>query len=157
MKPLNTFAQLKDLSVPDRIEGARKAYKAQETFRLSPYQTELYNRCLLGINSIPKDQVRKMELKELVKIEADKKKAQGIINVLKQSTITNSISALFNKLFPAAPPTNGISILMKNVTDPYVNSDLNFSQLGLSKTVVVKALIRGGVLNQEDFLCLKVA
>lgn len=85
-----------------------------------------------------------------------KPRAKVLMNELKQTSITNTVSALFNGLFPNARYSPAVQILIYPIKDTTFTPTFKLAELGISRASIIKKLINHNVLP-NDFYSLKQA
>jgi hypothetical protein len=106
--------------------------KYQHSLRLSDYQYQLFMSAL------------------------QKPRAKIILNELKQEAMTNTISALFGKLFPNAPYTKQLQMLIYPVKDVSFEPNFKLAELGVTGKTIIRKLMVSHLLL-ENFYELKHA
>ena len=145
--------QLSALSNYSKSLNNQTTYMKYESDTYSEYQNYLYNRALKGLNYLPKEEVQKMCKKKRKRITNVYRRAQNIINVLKQEKTKEYTNALFSTLFPDTPLTS--FLLEDESVDEGFRNTLNFKDLNIDKDQIITIFINKGVLP-KNFLSLKV-
>jgi hypothetical protein len=122
---------------------AGKYYK--EAFSLTPYQQSLYNKCTRGFDAYSYQELKNMSVQERRDIMTKYSKTKEVLNTMKQFAITNTVSTLFNKLFPDARGT-GLSLLMFPTKDKFFRAEMSLKDLGVTRTAIIKRLIAEEIL-----------
>ena len=78
-------------------------------------------------------------------------RARVVLNELKQQALTNTISALFGKLFPNAPFTKQAKMLIMPVKDVSFVSELKLVELGVSRKTIIRKLMSSGILPENFY------
>lgn len=123
------------------------AYQQQQSEGLSPYQQKLYQIALRGYEALTPQERAKLTYNDRKTIEKCYGVTRRVMNELKQQYTTNTISALYQKLFPEARGS-GLSFLMMNVVDRTYTCHV---PLRVPKKVLIKKLVEEGVLPAETF------
>jgi hypothetical protein len=118
------------------------------------YQNYLYKRALYGLNAITQDELATMCSKKKQRIINVYKKAQVVINKLKQQATIKYTNFIFETLFPKSPITQ--FLLTENETDDKLINTLNFKDLKIDKSQIIAIFIAEGVLP-KNFLNLEKA
>jgi len=132
----------------------QKRYMSYESDVYSEYQNYLYNRALKGLNYLPKEEVLKMCKKKRKRITNVYRKAQNVVNLLKQQKTIEYTNMIFNALFPETKLTQFL-LNDKSVDENYRNT-LHFKDLNIHKSEIITIFIEKGVLP-KNFLSLKNA
>lgn len=121
-------------------------YQAQ-TFKLSLYQERLFQIATQGYQALTAEERANLSYNDRKIIEKSFGITRRVMNELKQTIMTNTISTLFGKLFPEARG-NALPLLMMNVVDRTYTTR---NDLKVSKTALIKRLVEEGVLPKEQF------
>lgn len=154
MKPattLRSFEQLSVLNKPTTITGKIYSRKTNTFLKLSPYQKMLYAVALSGTAALDPIQEKRLSKHQRRSIELLSSRANRILNMWKSQMITNTVSSLYNKLFPTAPITPALSILMMPVKCNEFEPNLSFKELGVSMKQIIDKLIHGSVLPDNFY------
>ena len=116
------------------------------------YQNYLYKRALYGLNALTEQELSTMCNKKKQRIINVYKKAQIVINKLKQQVTIKYSNFIFQTLFPKSPITQ--FLLNENETDEKWVNTLNFKDLGINKEQIISIFIAEGVLP-KNFLSLE--
>jgi hypothetical protein len=119
--------------------------------RYNQYQNYLYKRALYGLSALTQDELTTMCSKKKQRIINVYKKAQVVINKLKQQTTISYTNFIFETLFPKSPITQ--ALLAETETDDTLVNKLNFKDLGIEKSQIITIFIAEGVLP-KNFLSL---
>jgi len=122
--------------------------------RYNQYQNYLYKRALYGLSALTDDELATMCSKKKQRIVNVYKKAQGVINKLKQQATISYTNFIFETLFPNSPITQ--ALLSETETDEKLVNTLNFKDLGIDKQDIITIFIAEGVLP-KNFLSLEGA
>lgn len=122
--------------------------------RYNQYQNYLYKRALYGLSALTEDELATMCSKKKQRIVNVYKKAQGVINKLKQQATISYTNFIFETLFPNSPITQ--ALLSETKTDEKLVNTLNFKDLGIDKQDIITIFIAEGVLP-KNFLSLEGA
>ncbi len=129
------------------FNGAYSRHK--ESLELSPYQQKLFSVALNGFHAFSTQEVAAMSVEDRKTIMRCFGKTKKVLNELTQEYMTNTVSQLFNRLFPNAKGS-GLSILMQNIKDPYMDTNL---RLNIPKKVLIKRLIAESILPKDFLKC----
>ena len=131
-----------------------KTYVKYDTDGLNQYQNYLYKRALYGLSSLTEQELATMCNKKKQRIINVYKKAQTILNVLKQKISINYTNSLFLNLFPNSNLT--ASLIEHTEIDEKFKNCLTFKDLNINKTDIITIFIEEGVLP-KNFLSLQEA
>jgi hypothetical protein len=130
-----------------------KTHIQYEQDSYSNYQNYLYKRALYGLSSINQEELDSMCAKKKQRIINVYKRAQIVLNKLKQQVTINYSNFIFKTLFPNSPITQ--FLLAETETDTTFKNTLNFKDLGIDKQQIITIFIAEGVLPR-NFLSLEV-
>jgi hypothetical protein len=116
------------------------------------YQNYLYKRALYGLSSLTEQELATMCSKKRQRIINVYKRAQVVLNKLKQEATISYSNFIFKTLFPNSPITE--FLLADNHTDDKVINTLNFKDLGIDKKQIITIFMAEGVLP-KNFLSLE--
>jgi hypothetical protein len=119
--------------------------------RYNQYQNYLYKRALYGLSALTQDELATMCSKKKQRVLNVYKKAQVVINKLKQQATISYTNFIFETLFPKSPITQ--ALLAETETDDTLINKLNFKDLGIEKSQIITIFIAEGVLP-KNFLSL---
>ena len=128
-----------------------KTYMQYETDRYSQYQNYLYKRALYGLNALSEQELATMCSKKKQRIVNVYKRAQVVINKLKQEFTIRYSNFIFKTLFPNSPLTD--SLLACTEFDDKFKNTLTFKDLNISKEDIITIFIAEGILP-KNFLSL---
>ncbi len=131
--------------------NAGKTYMQYETDRYSQYQNYLYKRALYGLNALSEQELATMCSKKKQRIVNVYKRAQVVINKLKQEFTIRYSNFIFKTLFPNSPLTD--SLLACTEFDDKFKNTLTFKDLNISKEDIITIFIAEGILP-KNFLSL---
>ena len=131
--------------------NAGKTYMQYETDRYSQYQNYLYKRALYGLNALSEQELATMCSKKKQRIVNVYKRAQVVINKLKQEFTIRYTNFIFKTLFPNSPLTD--SLLACTEFDDKFKNTLTFKDLNISKEDIITIFIAEGILP-KNFLSL---
>jgi hypothetical protein len=131
--------------------NAGKTYMQYETDRYSQYQNYLYKRALYGLNALSEQELATMCSKKKQRIVNVYKRAQVVINKLKQEFTIRYSNFIFKTLFPNSPLTD--SLLACTEFDEKFKNTLTFKDLDISKEDIITIFIAEGILP-KNFLSL---
>ena len=120
--------------------------------RYNQYQNYLYKRALYGLSALTQDELSTMCSKKKQRVLNVYKKAQVVINKLKQQATISYTNFIFETLFPKSPITQ--ALLAETETDDTLINKLNFKDLGIEKSQIITIFIAEGVLP-KNFLSLE--
>lgn len=129
-----------------------KTYMKYDQDSYSNYQNYLYKRALYGLSSINQEELDTMCSKKKQRIINVYKRAQVVLNTLKQQATIGYTNFLFKTLFPNSPITQ--FLLTETETDTTFKNTLNFKDLGIDKSQIIAIFIAEGVLP-KNFLSLE--
>lgn len=135
--------------IPSQI--AKKTYSTYEVDPYNATQNFLYKKALYGLKVYSDEQIAAMKKEEIIEIKKLHKKAQEILNQLKQVRlieITNDLLSCFGKGYGI-----GKDLLSEIETDSDFFCTLSLKDLKITKDEVINYFIRFGVLP-ENFLSL---
>jgi hypothetical protein len=127
-------------------------YMEYEKDNYTSYQNYLYKRALYGLSVFTQSELNAMCSKKKQRINNVYKKAQVVINKLKQQTTISYTNFIFETLFPKSPITQ--ALLAETETDDTLVNKLNFKDLGIEKSQIITIFIAEGVLP-KNFLSLE--
>lgn len=131
--------------------SAGKMYMQYETDGYSQYQNYLYKRALYGLSALSEQELATMCSKKKQRVINVYKRAQVVINKLKQEFTIQYTNLLFQKLFPNSPLTD--ALLSHTETDDKFKNTLTFKDLGIQKKDIISIFIAEGILP-KNFLSL---
>lgn len=117
----------------------------------SQYQNYLYKRALYGLDSLDEKELVTMCSKKRQRIVNVYKRAQIIVNKLKQEITIQQSNFIFKTLFPNSPITE--FLLSETETDEKFKNTLTFKDLNISKEDIITIFIAEGILP-KNFLSL---
>jgi hypothetical protein len=118
----------------------------------SQYQNYLYKRALYGLDSLDEKELVTMCSKKRQRIVNVYKRAQIIVNKLKQEITIQQSNFIFKTLFPNSPITE--FLLSETETDEKFKNTLTFKDLNISKDQIISIFMAEGVLP-KNFLSLE--
>ena len=130
---------------------AGKTYMQYETDGYSQYQTYLYKRALYGLDALTQQELATMCSKKKQRIINVYKRAQVVLNKIKQELTIQYTNLLFKRLFPNSPLTD--ALLANTETDEKFKNTLTFKDLGIEKKDIISIFITEGILP-KNFLSL---
>jgi len=122
-------------------------YQSQQSQEMSPYQKQLFNSCLKGFQAYTTHEVACMSTSDRKTIMYRYGRTKQILNEMRQVMVTNTISTLFGKLFPAARG-NSLSLLMQNITEPRMTTRV---PLHVPKEALIRRLVAEHILPENIF------
>ena len=123
-----------------------------ESDQYNQYQNYLYKRALYGLSALTEQELATMCSKKKQRIINVYKKAQVVINKLKQQATIKYTNFIFETLFPKSPLTQ--ALLAETETDDKLVNTLNFKDLNIDKSQIITIFIAEGVLP-KNFLSLE--
>ena len=132
--------------------SAGKMYMQYETDGYSQYQNYLYKRALYGLSALSEQELATMCSKKRQRVINVYKRAQVVINKLKQEFTIQYTNLLFQRLFPNSPLTD--ALLANSETDDKFKNTLTFKDLGIEKKDIISIFIAEGVLP-KNFLSVE--
>lgn len=123
-----------------------------EKDKYSEYQNYLYKRALYGLNALNEEELATMCSKKKQRIVNVYKKAQVVINKLKQQITIQYSNFLFKTLFPESPIT--AFLLADTEVDEKMINKLTFKDLKIKKEQIIAIFISEGVLP-KNFLTME--
>jgi len=129
-----------------------KTHIQYEQDSYSNYQNYLYKRALYGLSSINQEELDTMCGKKKQRIINVYKRAQVVLNKLKQQVTISYSNFIFKTLFPNSPITQ--FLLAEIETDTTFKNTLNFKDLGIDKSQIISIFILEGILP-KNFLSLQ--
>lgn len=133
---------------------AGKTYMQYEQDKYSVYQNYLYKRALYGLESLTEKELATMCSKKKQRILNVYKRAQTVLNTLKQKVTIAYTNSIFQKFFPDSNLTK--SLLEHTEIDERVKNTLTFKDLSIGKDDIIRIFIAEGVLP-KNFLSLHEA
>jgi hypothetical protein len=122
-----------------------------EQDKYSTYQNYLYKRALYGLDALEQKELATMCSKKKQRIVNVYKRAQVVINKLKQEFTIRYTNFIFKTLFPNSPLTD--SLLACTEFDEKFKNTLTFKDLNISKEDIISIFITEGILP-KNFLSL---
>jgi len=129
-----------------------KTYIKYDTDGYNQYQNYLYKRALHGLNAMTEKEIATMCSKKKQRIINVYKRAQVVINKLKQQATISYSNFLFKSLFPNSPITE--FLLTETETDVSIINTLNFKDLNINKSDIITIFMQEGILP-KNFLSLE--
>jgi hypothetical protein len=118
----------------------------------SKVQNFLYKRAMFGLKIYNQEEIRAMHWQKRKRIRKTHKRAQKILNTWKQELVIELTNKLFSTLFAKSPLVK--DMLAESSVDSEVKNMLNFTDLGVTKEMIVTKLVDSGVLP-PDYYALK--
>ena len=129
----------------------KSTYTKYEVDKYSQYQNYLYKRALYGLKSLPKEEFERMCKKKKYRINNVHRRAQRVLNTVKQRKVIDVTNTFFQSWFPNTVFTN---FMLSNVeTDEKFKNTLNFKDLNIDKDEIISIFIGEGILP-KNFLSL---
>lgn len=129
--------------------------KYSQVYEKDPYskvQNFLYKRAMFGLKIYDQEEIQSMHWQKRKRIRKTHKRAQKILNTWKQELVIEMTNVLFKTLFPKSPIIK--DMLAESYTDSEVKNMLDFTDLGVTKDMIVTKLVDTGVLP-PDYYSLK--
>jgi hypothetical protein len=123
-----------------------------EKDKYSEYQNYLYKRAIYGLNALNEEELATMCSKKKQRIVNVYKKAQVVINKLKQQATIQHSNFVFQSLFPESPIT--AFLLADTEVDEKMINKLTFKDLKIKKEQIIAIFISEGVLP-KNFLTME--
>ena len=130
-----------------------KVYLQYEQDKYSEYQNYLYKRALYGLNSLTEQEIVTMCSKKKQRIVNVYKRAQLVLNKLKQDITISYSNFIFKTLFPNSPITE--YLLSDTETDSAFKNILTFKDLDINKDKIITIFMSEGILP-KNFLSLEL-
>ena len=129
----------------------KNTYTRYEVDQYSQYQNYLYKRALYGLKSLDKEEFTRMCKKKKYRINNVHRRAQRVLNTVKQQKVIEITNSLFKHYFPNTVLTN--FMLNNTETDEKFKNTLNFKDLNMNKNEIICIFIEKGILP-KNFLSL---
>jgi hypothetical protein len=133
---------------------AGKTYIQYEQDKYSVYQNYLYKRALYGLESLSEKELATMCSKKKQRIINVYKRAQTVLNTMKQKITIKYSNYIFQHFFPKSKITKDL-LEYTEIDETYKNT-LTFKDLKVSKDEIIRIFILEGILP-KNFLSLKSA
>ena len=133
---------------------AGKTYMQYEQDKYSIYQNYLYKRAIYGLGSLSQQELATICSKKKQRINNVYKRAQTVLNTLKQKLTIKYSNDIFQCLFPNSKMTQDI-LNYSDIDEKYKNT-LTFKDLKVSKDDIIRIFIAEGILP-KNFLSLENA
>lgn len=130
-----------------------KVYLQYEQDKYSEYQNYLYKRALYGLNSLNEQEIVTMCSKKKQRIVNVYKRAQLVLNKLKQDITISYSNFIFKTLFPNSPITE--YLLSDTEIDISFKNTLTFKDLNINKDKIITIFMLEGILP-KNFLSLEL-
>ena len=131
-----------------------KTYMQYEQDKYSAYQNYLYKRALYGLEALSQEELLTMCSKKKQRITNVYKRAQTVLNIVKQKITIEYTNLIFETLFPKSPMTQ--MFLENSETDEKFKNTLTFKDLNMNKDFIIAIFINEGILP-KNFLSLTEA
>ena len=112
-------------------------------------QISLYKKALYGLKAFDPIEAKRLDEEERRSIAYQNKRTWAILNQWKQELTAHFIEHTFFRLFPKAPRTSTLDILIKPVKAADFKMDLSFKDLGVSEDDIARKLAKAGILPKE--------
>jgi fructose-bisphosphate aldolase class 1 len=132
--------------------NAGKTHTRYEQDNYNQYQNYLYKRALYGLSSINQEELDTMCGKKKQRIINVYKRAQVVLNTLKQQVTINYSNFIFKTLFPKSPITQFL-LSETEIDEKFINI-LTFKDLNISKKDIITIFMSEGILP-KNFLSLE--
>jgi hypothetical protein len=131
-----------------------KTYMQYEQDKYSVYQNYLYKRALYGLDALTEKELATMCSKKKQRILNVYKRAQVVLNTLKQKITIDYTNSIFKSLFPNSKLT--ADLLNHNEVDEKFKNTLTFKDLNIDKDKIISIFMSEGILP-KNFLSLTEA
>lgn len=124
----------------------KRYYSPRQEYERNPFnevQNFIYKRALFGLSVYNKTEIREMHNKKRSKINRLHQRTQKELNIWKQLLIIN-YSNKFLEMFPNSPLAQ--QLIKDSSTDPLLNNNFTFGDLGIKKEHVIERLLKVGIL-----------
>jgi hypothetical protein len=136
-----------------QLQGG-KTYMQYEQDKYSVYQNYLYKRALYGLDALTEKELATMCSKKKQRILNVYKRAQVVLNTLKQKITIDYTNSIFKSLFPNSKLT--ADLLNYNEVDEKFKNTLTFKDLNIDKDKIISIFMSEGILP-KNFLSLTEA
>lgn len=133
---------------------AGKTYMQYEQDKYSIYQNYLYKRAIYGLGSLSEQELATICSKKKQRINNVYKRAQTVLNTLKQKLTIKYSNDIFQCLFPNSKMTQDL-LKYSDIDEKYKNT-LTFKDLKVSKDDIIRIFMAEGILP-KNFLSLENA
>lgn len=116
---------------------------------MNRHQINLYKKALYGLKAFDPIEVKKLDEEEKRSIAYKNKRTWAVLNEWKQVLTAQFIEATFFRLFPKAPRTSTLDILIKPVKAADFKMDLSFKDMGITEDHIADKLAKAGILPKE--------
>lgn len=126
--------------------------KYSQVYEEDPYskvQNFLYKRAMFGLKIYEQDEIAAMHWQKRKRIRKTHKHAQRILNDWKQELVIGMTNKLFQTLFPNSPFIK--DMLAESTVDSEFKNILDFTDLGVTKEMIVTKLVDTGVLPPDYY------
>ena len=130
-----------------------KTYMQYEQDNYSQYQNYLYKRALYGLDSMTEQELSGMCSKKKQRIVNVYKRAQIVVNKIKQQATIKYTNDFFKAFFPKSPLTD--AFLNDTETDDNFKNVLTFKELNIKKDQIISIFIEEGILP-KNFMSLQI-
>jgi len=142
------FNSLQGLEYSGKLEAKQFANESMANYeQLTKVQTELYKRCLMGMDYYDKESVYAMNSSKKLKIVKKQKDVQKAINIWKQELTNQITNSWLTALFPNSSDVNKLTS-DSFTSDSFVNK-LSFKELGIKKADVINKLMTKNFLPKN--------
>lgn len=135
-----------------QIMAQSSQHMEYETDKYSDYQNYLYKRAIYGLDALTDEELATMCSKKRQRIINVYKRAQVVINLVKQEVTNHYSNLVFKTFFPNSPITD--ILLSDCFTDEKFKNTLTFKDLKISKDQLVNIFIEEGILP-KNFMSLE--
>lgn len=112
-------------------------------------QNYLYNRLIHGLAAFPEEEIAVMKKSKQARIVVFHRKAQRILNEMKQKRIVALSDHVFNTFFPKSPLAK--SLVTNYRENSRIISDMKFEPLKISKKDIIDAFIEAHLLPNNFY------
>ena len=130
-----------------------KTYMQYEQDNYSQYQNYLYKRALYGLDSMTEQELTGMCSKKKQRIVNVYKRAQIVVNKIKQQATIKYTNDFFKAFFPKSSLTD--AFLNDTETDDNFKNVLTFKELNIKKDQIISIFIEEGILP-KNFMSLQI-
>jgi len=117
---------------------------------MNKHQVSLYKKALYGLKAFDPIEIKGLGEEEKRSIIYENNRTWRILNEWKQELATRFIERTFFRLFPKAPKTSTLDILIKQIKpDIGFKIDLSFKDIGITDHDIAHKLVLTGVLPQN--------
>lgn len=130
-------------------EGSNFKGKKYQKIVYTERQEYLYNRLVYGLESLSEEELLALKPSKRTRIEFFHKKAQMLINRMKQERIVALSDHVFNTFFPKSPLAK--SLVLNYRESPKILCKMKLSHLRISKPDIINAFINEKLLPKNFY------